>query len=64
MKISNSETTNENGQYAMAKILGIWLLAAVPMGILGWIVAPALSPDIQRIPLGQRLPGLIFSQLA
>jgi hypothetical protein len=28
-------------QYSLAKILGIWALAAAPMGILSWIVIPA-----------------------
>jgi membrane protease YdiL (CAAX protease family) len=32
-------------QYSLAKILLIWAAAAVPMGILGWVVAPALSRD-------------------
>ena len=39
-------------QYSLAKILGIWAAAAVPMGILGWIVAPALAPDIAENPIG------------
>jgi membrane protease YdiL (CAAX protease family) len=39
-------------QYSLAQILGIWAAAAVPMGILGWIVAPALAPDIDTDPLG------------
>jgi len=30
-------------QYSLGKILLIWAAAAVPMGILGWVVAPALS---------------------
>jgi len=49
----NTSTINpSNDQYSLAKILGIWLLAAVPMGILGWIVAPALSPDFKDDPIG------------
>ena len=36
-------------QYSLAKILGIWALAAVPMGILGWVVAPALSADLDPL---------------
>jgi len=39
-------------QYSLAKILGIWALATVPMGILSWIVFPALSPDFNSDPLG------------
>lgn len=30
-------------QYSLARILGIWALATVPMAILGWVVAPALA---------------------
>ena len=32
--------------------LGIWAAAALPMGALGWIVAPALTPDIASNPVG------------
>jgi hypothetical protein len=59
--ISNKElemTTNAlqeskelEDQYSLVKILGIWALAAVPMGILSWIVFPALSPDFESDPL-------------
>jgi uncharacterized protein len=30
-------------QYSLAKIMAIWAAAAVPMGILGWVVSPALA---------------------
>ena len=30
-------------QYSVAKILGVWAAAALPMGVLAWIVAPALE---------------------
>jgi membrane protease YdiL (CAAX protease family) len=30
-------------QYSLRRILGIWTAAALPMGILGWIVAPGLA---------------------
>ena len=40
------------GQYSLAKILGIWALATIPMGILSWIVFPAVSPDFRLDPLG------------
>jgi membrane protease YdiL (CAAX protease family) len=35
-------------QYSLGKILLIWAAAAMPMAILGWIVAPALAQDAQR----------------
>jgi len=39
-------------QYSLWQILGIWALAALPMGILSWVVFPALSPDFNSDPLG------------
>ena len=44
-----------NDQYSLAKILGLWAAAAVPMGVLGWIVAPALAPDVSVDPIGAAL---------
>jgi membrane protease YdiL (CAAX protease family) len=48
-----SETHSE--QYSLAKILGIWALAAAPMGILswmGWIVSPLLASQFGLDSLG------------
>jgi uncharacterized protein len=50
---SSTNATAEMGQqYSLAKILGIWTLATIPMGILSWIVFPTLSPDYGSDPLG------------
>ncbi len=38
--------------YSPGRILGIWALATIPMGLLGWVVFPALSPDVRVDPLG------------
>ena len=38
-------------QYSLATILGIWALAAVPMGILSWMAFPLLAPDAGSDPL-------------
>lgn len=35
-------------QYGLPMILLVWVAAAVPMGILGWFVAPALALDPQK----------------
>jgi membrane protease YdiL (CAAX protease family) len=32
-------------QYSLAQIIGVWAAAAVPMGILAWIIAPALEDN-------------------
>jgi membrane protease YdiL (CAAX protease family) len=47
-------------QYSLAKILGIWALAAIPMGILSWIVFPALSPDASSDPLGAGVTRIVL----
>jgi membrane protease YdiL (CAAX protease family) len=48
------------GQYSLGKILGIWALAAIPMGILSWIVFPALSPDFNSDPLGAGITRIVL----
>lgn len=32
-------------QYSLRKILAVWAAAAIPMAILGWVVAPAMAQD-------------------
>ena len=39
-------------QYTLWQILGIWALAAIPMGLLSWVVIPAVSPDFNSDPFG------------
>jgi uncharacterized protein len=50
-------------QYSLAKILGIWVLAAAPMGILGWIVLPLVAPDAGSDPLGFGVTRLVLLAL-
>jgi membrane protease YdiL (CAAX protease family) len=55
--ITISDTTawnkvQEENQYSLAKILGIWVAAALPMAILGWVAYPALAPDFESDPIG------------
>jgi CAAX protease family protein len=43
-------------QYSLAQILGVWAAAAVPMGVLAWIVAPWLRDQLGGDePLAQAL---------
>ena len=42
---------SRGAQYSLATILGLWALAAVPMGILGWVVSPRLAPATGADPL-------------
>ena len=50
-------------QYSLAKILGIWALGAIPMGVLSWIVFPAVSPDLSSDPLGAGVTRLVLLTL-
>jgi membrane protease YdiL (CAAX protease family) len=53
---SSADAGTEDGeQYSLVKILAVWLLAAVPMGLLSWVVFPALSPGFDADPLGAAL---------
>ena len=48
---------------SLAGILGVWALAAVPMGILSWIVFPLLAPDFESDPLGSGVTRLVLLTL-
>ncbi|HSL28366.1 MAG TPA: CPBP family intramembrane glutamic endopeptidase [Anaerolineales bacterium] len=39
----------EESQYSLWQILGIWLAAGAPMWTLGWLVYPALSRDLTAV---------------
>src|SRR5688572_5166987 len=52
--------TEMGEQYSLGRILGIWALAAVPMGILGWVIFPALSPDFNSDPLGAGVTRVVL----
>jgi CAAX protease family protein len=47
-------------QYSLARILGVWALAAIPMAILSWLVFPALSPDYRSNPLGAGVTRVVL----
>ena len=53
----------QSEQYSLAKILGIWVLAAAPMGVLGWIAFPLLAPDVGSDPLGAGVTRLVLLAL-
>ena len=47
-------------QYSLTRILIIWALATIPMGILSWVVFPAMSPDYRLDPLGAGVTRLVL----
>ncbi|MFC2032795.1 CPBP family intramembrane glutamic endopeptidase [Chloroflexota bacterium] len=50
--MTTSTSPQSESQYSLVKILIIWAAAAVPMGILAWIIKPAIAPDFESDPLG------------
>ena len=50
-------------QYSRARVLGIWAAAALPMGTLAWVVAPAIArTGVDLIPalIGCLTAGLVW----
>jgi membrane protease YdiL (CAAX protease family) len=58
---ASSEKLSE--QYSLGKILGIWALAAVPLGVLSWIAFPLLAPDFGADPLGFGVTRMVLLTL-
>ena len=38
------------GQYSATRIIGLWVLAAVPMAVLAWVIAPVLVANLRQPP--------------
>src|SRR5512143_2211634 len=51
---SQAVPEQETGQYGLGQIVGIWALAALPMALLTWVVAPAI------LPLSPLHPGIAY----
>jgi membrane protease YdiL (CAAX protease family) len=53
-------------QYSLAQIVGVWAAAAVPMGVLAWVVAPQLADSLSGkgdIPMVKSLLVLLTAGL-
>jgi membrane protease YdiL (CAAX protease family) len=61
--VQGASRERRSEQYSLAKILGIWALAAAPMGFLGWIVLPLIAPDSGSDPLGFGVTRLVLLAL-
>jgi membrane protease YdiL (CAAX protease family) len=59
-KLQKLSMSYEKNQYTLWQILGIWFLAALPMGILSWIVFPDVSPDFNLDPLGAGVTRIVL----
>ena len=54
-------------QYSVAKILGVWAAAALPMGVLAWVIAPTLEDSFSgagNVPMFKALLLLLTAGMA
>jgi membrane protease YdiL (CAAX protease family) len=56
----NRAHAEQMDQYTLWQILGIWAMAALPMGILSWVIFPAVSPDFNSDPLGAGVTRMVL----
>jgi uncharacterized protein len=61
--VQGVSSERQGGQYSLAKILVIWALATVPMGVLSWVISPPLAPDSGSDPLGFGVTRLVLLTL-
>src|SRR5690242_14392497 len=50
-------------QYSKARVLAVWGAAALPMGVLAWVVAPAIAgdgPNLVPVLVGCLTAGLVW----
>ena len=60
---SAPDAAGRGEQYSLAKILGIWALATLPIGVLGWVVFSLLATDSGADPLGAGVARLVLLTL-
>jgi membrane protease YdiL (CAAX protease family) len=54
--VDGPSSESQTKQYSLAKILGIWAAAALPMGALAWVVAPLVAGQLDGpVPLARAL---------
>ncbi len=51
-QVHEVSTSRKTDQYTLWQILAIWLAAAAPMGLLGWVAYPALSAGLPPLDAG------------
>jgi len=50
--MTNSPANQSESQYSLVKVLGIWIAVVVPIGLLNYILKPAIAPDFDLDPIG------------
>ena len=63
--VEGSPSGSLGEQYSLAKILGVWAAAALPMAALAWVVAPWIAGRLGGpVPLGRALLALLWGDHA
>ena len=60
---ASQKVVRTKDQYSLAKILGIWATAVLPMAILSWVVFPLMATDFESDPLGSSITRLVLLTL-
>jgi membrane protease YdiL (CAAX protease family) len=60
---ASQKAAGTKDQYSLAKILGIWAAATLPMAILSWIVFPLMAPNFESDPLGSGVTRVVLLTL-
>lgn len=45
-QIETQDHINDAEQYSLAKIMGIWAIVALPMPVMAFVIAPAVSARV------------------
>lgn len=61
--IPDAPSASQDAQYSLAGILGIWALAAAPMGIISWIIFPRVAPPAESDPFGAGITRFVLITL-
>jgi membrane protease YdiL (CAAX protease family) len=60
---ASQKAERAEAQYSLAKILGIWAAATLPMSILSWIVYPLVAPGFESDPFGSAVMRVVLLTL-
>ena len=58
--LRDRSTTDEQGQYTLWQMLGVWLAGGAPLWILAWLVYPALRQGLPAMEAGQLWMKLVI----
>ena len=60
---ASQKAVQTKDQYSLAKILGLWAAATLPMAVLSWVVFPLVAPDFESDSLGSGVTRVVLLTL-